>query len=90
MKSKMRDKYFTIDIINVILCSAILILSAIFLIDITQHEELVAYIILLGGVVNMLSGIKGLKKNNSGKLLLVISAVLFIMLALIFFGFGGF
>lgn len=85
----MKEKYFVIDIIVVILCIILLVLSCIFLTDIRQNEELIAYIIMVGAAINMFVGSKGLMQKNKRKYLLPVSVLLFIMSLLIFFGFGG-
>ncbi|MBA4686650.1 hypothetical protein [Candidatus Galacturonibacter soehngenii] len=85
----MKEKYFVIDIIVVILCIILLVLSCIFLTDIRQNEELIAYILMVGAAINMFVGSKGLMQKNKRKYLLPVSVLLFIMSLLIFFGFGG-
>jgi hypothetical protein len=90
MKSKVKDKYFTLDLINVILGICLVIASIIVLIDVRNNQEFVPYIILLGSIINILSGMKGLKQKNKRKLLLPVGGVLFIMSLMIFLGFGGF
>lgn len=85
----MKEKYFVIDIIVVILCIILLVLSCIFLTDIKQNEELIAYILMVGAAINMFVGSKGLMQKNKRKYLLPVSVLLFIMSLLIFFGFGG-
>lgn len=90
MKSKVKDEYFTIDMINVILCMILLVLSIIILVDVKQNQEFIPQVILLGSIINILSGIKGLKQKNKRKLLLPVGVILFIMSLMIFLGFGGF
>lgn len=85
----MKDKYFVIDIIVVILCVILLMLSCVFLTDIKQYEEMIAYILAVGGAVNLLVGSKGLKQKTKRKYLLPVSVLLFIMSLMIFFGIGG-
>lgn len=82
--------FVLIDIIQVIISMVLIILTVIVLIDVKQNEDFMVYIILAGGIINMLIGIKGLLQKNSKKYLLPVSAILYIMCVLIFFGFGGF
>lgn len=85
----MKDKYFLIDIIVVILCIILLVLSCVFLTDIGKNEEVIAYILMAGATINLLVGSKGLKQKNIKKYLLLVFVPLFIMSFMIFFGFGG-
>lgn len=90
MKSKFKDKYFVIDIVNIIFSVIMLILSIIALLDLHNKAWLFPYIIMIGAIVNMLSGFKSMKQNKKGKLSLFGGVMLFVIALMIFLGFGGF
>ncbi|MFA9377102.1 MAG: hypothetical protein ACERKZ_10165 [Lachnotalea sp.] len=90
MKFKVKDKYFVIDIINVVLCIIMLIVSMIVILDLQNKVWLFPCVIMLGAIINILAGFKSMKQNKKGKLALFGGIILFIIALMIFFGFGGF
>lgn len=90
MKSKYKDKYFIIDIVNIILSTIMLIVAIIVFLDLQNRVWLFPYVIMIGAIVNMMSGLKSMKQNKKGKLSLFSGVMLFVIALLIFGGFGGF
>jgi hypothetical protein len=67
-----------------------LILAIVALIDLNNNAWLFPYVILLGSIVNILSGFKGMKQNKKGKFSMFGGGILLIIALMIFGGFGGF
>jgi hypothetical protein len=76
MKSKIKDQYFAIDVVNLILCILIIVSSVIAFIDINNNVWMLPYIIFIGAIVNMMAGFKSLKQNKKGILLLLGGTIL--------------
>jgi hypothetical protein len=90
MKSKIKDNYFILDVTNVILCTVMLGMSIIALINIENNVVLFPYIILMGAIVNILAGLKRVIQVNKGKIYLFGGIFLFVISLMLFMGFGGF
>ncbi|PXV90244.1 hypothetical protein C8E03_105152 [Lachnotalea glycerini] len=90
MKSKIKDNYFILDVTNVILCTVMLGMSIIALINIENNAVLFPYIILMGAIVNILAGLKRVIQVNKGKIYLFGGIFLFVISLMLFMGFGGF
>lgn len=90
MKTIGKDKYFALDLIRTILCTIMLVLAIFSFTNMGEYDFLFPYVILIGAIINTLTGIKALKQKTKGKFLLVVSVILFIIASISFLGFGGF
>lgn len=90
MKVKSNNQYVAIDIVNIVLCICMLGLVTFALLDLQNKVWLFPYIIMIGAIVNILSGFKAMKQNKRGKISMFGGGILFAIALMIFRGFGGF
>lgn len=91
MRPRINKVYFAVDIINMVICVIILLLSVFAFLDVKGRIVLFPYIILLGSIVNALFGYKEVKqKDKKSKVFFAAAGILFIISLLIFAGVGGF
>lgn len=90
MKAIRNHKYFVLDVVNMVLGGILILLGIYAFVDITMHQQLLPFILLIGGIINIGNSCRQEANPKALTPFYIIMGYLCIVMAcIIWMGFGG-